>query len=188
MVTDLMIQAEGLKKRYGDTQALAGVSFDVPAGTILGLLGPNGAGKTTAVRVLTTLAMPDAGPGHGGRDRRGEAPERGAAPHRRGRPGRDMDGLLTGRENLTLVGELCDMGRGAAKARAAELLEQFELTQAADRLLKGYSGGMRRRLDLAAVADDQAAGAVPRRADHGAGPHVAPAGMGRHPRPCWTRA
>ena len=73
MAAELMIQAEGLKKRYGETQALDGVSFSVPAGTILGLLGPNGAGKTTAVRVLTTLAQPDAGVGDGGRDRRGEA-------------------------------------------------------------------------------------------------------------------
>ena len=150
MTTDLMIQAEGLQKRYGDTQALAGVSFDVPAGTILGLLGPNGAGKTTAVRVLTTLAVPDSGTAtvagidvvkHPNEVRRhiGVAAQDAT-----------LDGLLTGRQNLTLVGELCDMARGAAKARAAELLERFELTYAADRVLKGYSGGMRRRLDLAA--------------------------------------
>jgi ABC-2 type transport system ATP-binding protein len=150
MVTDLMIQAEGLQKRYGDTHALAGVSFDVPAGTILGLLGPNGAGKTTAVRILTTLAVPDAG----------SATVAGIDVVKRpndvrrhiGVAAQDatLDGLLTGRQNLILVGELCDMRRGAAKARAAELLEQFELTYAADRVLKGYSGGMLRRLDLAA--------------------------------------
>src|ERR1700691_6395156 len=150
MVADLMIQAEGLQKRYGDTQALAGVSFDVPAGTILGLLGPNGAGKTTAVRILTTLAVPDAG----------SATVAGIDVVKRpnevrrhiGVAAQDatLDGLLTGRQNLTLVGELCDMGRGAAKTRTVELLEQFELTHAADRVLKGYSGGMRRRLDLAA--------------------------------------
>src|ERR1700727_4035261 len=150
MATDLMIEAEDLTKRYGETQALAGVNFSVPAGTILGLLGPNGAGKTTAVRILPTLALPDAGRGtvagidvvaHPGEVRRhiGVAAQDAT-----------LDGLLTGRQNLTLVGELCDMGRGAAKARAAELLEQFELTHAADRVLKGYSGGMRRRLDLAA--------------------------------------
>src|SRR6202167_4020254 len=150
MVADLMIQAEGLQKRYGDTQALAGVVCDVPAGTILGLLGPNGAGKTTAVRILTTLAVPDAG--------RATVAGIDVVKHpndvRRhiGVAAQDatLDGLLTGRQNLTLVGELCDMGRGAAKARAVELLEQFELTHAADRVLKGYSGGMRRRLDLAA--------------------------------------
>src|ERR1700727_390436 len=150
MATDLMIEAEDLTKRYGETQALAGVNFSVPAGTILGLLGPNGAGKTTAVRILTTLARPDSGRGtvagidvvaHPGEVRRhiGVAAQDAT-----------LDGLLTGRQNLTLVGELCDMGRGAAKARAAELLEQFELTYAGDRVLKGYSGGMRRRLDLAA--------------------------------------
>ena len=150
MVTDLMIQAEGLQKRYGDTQALAGVSFDVPAGTILGLLGPNGAGKTTAVRILTTLAVPDAGSATvAGID---VVKHPNEVRHHIGVAAQDatLDGLLTGRQNLTLVGELCDMGRRAAKARAAELLEQFELTHAADRVLKGYSGGMRRRLDLAA--------------------------------------
>ena len=150
MADELMIQAEGLTKRYGETQALAGVSFGVPAGTILGLLGPNGAGKTTAVRVLTTLAVPDAGTAtvagidvvkHPGEVRRhiGVAAQDAT-----------LDPLLTGRQNLVLVGELSDMGRAAAEARAAELLDQFELTFAADRVLKGYSGGMRRRLDLAA--------------------------------------
>ncbi len=150
MATDLMIQAEGLQKRYGDTQALAGVSFGVPAGTILGLLGPNGAGKTTAVRILTTLAIPDGGSATvAGVD---VVKHPNEVRHHIGVAAQDatLDGLLTGRQNLTLVGELCDMGRRAAKARAAELLEQFELTHAADRVLKGYSGGMRRRLDLAA--------------------------------------
>src|ERR1700722_12879858 len=150
MTTDLMIHAEGLQKRYGDTQALAGVSFDVPAGTILGLLGPNGAGKTTAVRILTTLAVPDAGSATvAGVD---VVKHPNEVRHHIGVAAQDatLDGLLTGRQNLTLVGELCDMRRGAAKARAAELLERFELTYAADRVLKGYSGGMRRRLDLAA--------------------------------------
>jgi ABC-2 type transport system ATP-binding protein len=150
MAAELMIQAEGLKKRYGETQALDGVSFSVPAGTILGLLGPNGAGKTTAVRVLTTLAKPDAGSAivagidvvrHPGEVRRhiGVAAQDAT-----------LDPLLTGRQNLVLVGELSDMGRAASQQRAAELLDRFELTFAADRVLKGYSGGMRRRLDLAA--------------------------------------
>ncbi len=146
---ELMIEAEGLKKRYGETQALAGVDFSVPAGTILGLLGPNGAGKTTAVRVLTTLAVPDEGRAtvagidvvkHPGDVRR----QIGVAAQ-----DATLDPLLTGRQNLVLVGELSGMGR-ASRDRAAELLEQFELTFAADRVLKGYSGGMRRRLDLAA--------------------------------------
>ncbi len=150
MADELVIQADGLMKRYGETQALAGVSFGVSAGTILGLLGPNGAGKTTAVRILTTLARPDAGSAtvagidvvkHPGEVRRhiGVAAQDAT-----------LDSLLTGRQNLVLVGELSDMGRAAARSRAAELLDQFELTFAADRVVKGYSGGMRRRLDLAA--------------------------------------
>lgn len=150
MAAELMIRAEGLKKRYGETQALDGVSFSVPAGTILGLLGPNGAGKTTAVRVLTTLAQPDAGSAtvagidvvkHPGEVRRhiGVAAQDAT-----------LDPLLTGRQNLVLVGELSDMGRATSRRRAEELLERFELDFAADRVLKGYSGGMRRRLDLAA--------------------------------------
>jgi ABC-2 type transport system ATP-binding protein len=150
MGVNMMIEAEGLQKHYGETRALAGVDFSVPAGTILGLLGPNGAGKTTAVRILTTLARPDAGRGavagidvvkHPGEVRRyiGVAAQDAT-----------LDPLLTGRQNLVLVGELSDMGRVAARRRAEELLGQFELTDAADRVLKGYSGGMRRRLDLAA--------------------------------------
>ncbi|HUI04748.1 MAG TPA: ATP-binding cassette domain-containing protein [Acidimicrobiales bacterium] len=146
----MMIEAEGLTKRYGKTQALAGVSFGTPAGTVLGLLGPNGAGKTTAVRILTTLARPDAGRAavagvevvrHPGEVRRhiGVAAQDAT-----------LDPLLTGRQNLVLVGELSALGRAPARARAGELLEQFELTGAADRVVKGYSGGMRRRLDLAA--------------------------------------
>src|ERR1700691_4776001 len=147
---DLMIEAEGLAKRYGKTQALAGVDFAVPAGTILGLLGPNGAGKTTAVRILTTLARPDAGRGTvAGID---VVARPGEVRRHIGVAAQDatLDQLLTGRQNLVLVGELSDMGRAASRARAKELLAQFELTDAADRVLKGYSGGMRRRLDLAA--------------------------------------
>jgi ABC-2 type transport system ATP-binding protein len=145
-----MIEVEALAKRYGQTQALAGVDFAVPAGTVLGLLGPNGAGKTTAVRVLTTLARPD----------RGRATVAGIdvvrhpalARRQLGVAAQDatLDPLLTGRQNLVLVGELSGMDRKNARARAADLLRQFELTEAADRILKGYSGGMRRRLDVAA--------------------------------------
>ncbi len=149
-MSELMIEAEGLTKRYGETQALAGVDFSVPAGTILGLLGPNGAGKTTAVRILTTLALPDAGRAAvAGID---VVKQPGEVRRHIGVAAQDatLDPLLTGRQNLVLVGELSDMGRAASRSRATELLAQFELTDAADRVLKGYSGGMRRRLDLAA--------------------------------------
>jgi ABC-2 type transport system ATP-binding protein len=150
MTAEEMIQAEGLRKAYGSTQALCGVDLAVPAGTILGLLGPNGAGKTTAVRILTTLALPDAGRGVvAGYD---VVRQPGEVRRHIGVAAQDatLDPLLTGRQNLVLVGELSDMGRAASRARAAELLSQFELVDAADRVLKGYSGGMRRRLDLAA--------------------------------------
>ncbi len=150
MIAQLMIEAEGLTKRYGETEALAGVDFSVERGTILGLLGPNGAGKTTAVRILTTKAHPDGGRASVAGIDVVEHP----AEVRRciGVAAQDatLDPLLTGRQNLRLVGELSDFGRMASRARATELLEQFELTEAADRVLKGYSGGMRRRLDLAA--------------------------------------
>jgi ABC-2 type transport system ATP-binding protein len=145
-----MIEVEALAKRYGQTQALAGVDFSVREGTLLGLLGPNGAGKTTAVRVLTTLALPDSGRAAVA----GIDVVRHPAQVRRhiGVAAQDatLDRLLTGRQNLVLVGELSGMGRQLAGARATDLLEQFELTGAADRVVNGYSGGMRRRLDLAA--------------------------------------
>jgi len=151
MPSDMMIEAEGLAKRYGQTRALAGVDFCMPGGSILGLLGPNGAGKTTAVRILTTLALPDAGRARvAGVDVAGHPAE---VRRHIGVAAQDatLDGLLTGRQNLVLVGELSGMRRTASRQRATELLAQFELTDAADRVLKGYSGGMRRRLDLAAA-------------------------------------
>src|ERR1700751_4159220 len=135
MADRIMIEAEGLVKRYGDTQALAGVDFAVPAGSILGLLGPNGAGKTTAVRILTTLARPDAGRGLvAGID---VVRNPGEGPRHIGVAAQDatLDPLLTGRQNLVLVGELSDMRRAASRTRAAELLERFELTFAADRVV-----------------------------------------------------
>jgi ABC-2 type transport system ATP-binding protein len=145
-----MIEAEGLTKRYGTTQALAGIDISVAAGTILGVLGPNGAGKTTAVRILTTLAVPDSGWARvAGHDVVAEA----AAVRRKiGVTAQDatLDEALTGRQNLVMVGELSGLRRPAAKERAADLLGRFELLDAADRVMKGYSGGMRRRLDLAA--------------------------------------
>ena len=150
-----VIEVEALAKRYGQTQALAGVSFSVRAGTLLGLLGPNGAGKTTAVRVLTTLALPDSGRAAvAGID----VVRHPALVRRRiGVAAQDatLDRLLTGRQNLVLVGELSGMSRQAARARATGLLEQFELTGAADRVVNGYSGGMRRRLDVAASLMDR---------------------------------
>jgi ABC-2 type transport system ATP-binding protein len=145
------IEVEGLVKRYGDTTALGGVDFDVARGTVCGLLGPNGAGKTTAVRILTTLTRADAGTARvAGID---VANEPMAVRRLLGLAGQEatVDGLLTGRENLVMIGELHHLGRRASRARADELLEQFALADAGKRLAKTYSGGMRRRLDLAAT-------------------------------------
>jgi ABC-2 type transport system ATP-binding protein len=138
-------------KRYGDNVALAGVDFDVPRGAVCALLGPNGAGKTTAVRILTTLTQPDGGSARvAGFDVCAEPLE---VRRRIGLAAQDatVDGLLTGRENLVMIGELHQIPRRAARARAGELLERFDLVDAADRLVRDYSGGMRRRLDLAAT-------------------------------------
>jgi ABC-2 type transport system ATP-binding protein len=145
------IHAEGLVKTFGTVRALDGVDLDVPEGTVLGLLGPNGAGKTTAVRVLTTLLRPDSGKAVvAGVDVLKQPNE---VRRKIGLSGQfaAVDEYLTGRENLRMVGELYQMSGGEAKRRAAELLEQFNLTEAADRPAKTYSGGMRRRLDLAAA-------------------------------------
>jgi ABC-2 type transport system ATP-binding protein len=150
MSTDLMIEAHGLTKRFGETLALDGIDLEVPAGTILGVLGPNGAGKSTAVRILTTLSRPDDGWARvGGHD---VVREPGAVQRKIGVTAQDatIDAVLTGRQNLVMVGRLGGLRRSEARARAVELLDRFDLTDAADRVLKGYSGGMRRRLDLAA--------------------------------------
>ncbi|MFF8278574.1 ATP-binding cassette domain-containing protein [Streptomyces lateritius] len=145
------IYAEGLVKTFGDVRALDGVDLDVPEGTVLGLLGPNGAGKTTAVRVLTTLLQPDSGKAfvagidvlkHPNEVRRSIGLSGQFAA---------VDEYLTGRENLQMVGRLYQMNAKRAKARAGELLDRFNLADAADRPAKTYSGGMRRRLDLAAA-------------------------------------
>src|SRR5581483_9040639 len=144
------IQAEGLVKRFGETEALAGVTLAARTGTVLGVLGPNGAGKTTAVRVLATLIQPDSGRAIvGGHDVVKEAHQVRQLIGLTGQYA-GVDEMLTGTENLLLIGRLLGMSRADAKARAAELLERFDLWDAKDRAAKTYSGGMRRRLDLAA--------------------------------------
>jgi ABC-2 type transport system ATP-binding protein len=149
-VTD-MIRTQGLVKRYGEVIALDGLDLVVPKGTILGLLGPNGAGKTTAVRILTTLLEPDDGAIEvAGLDVRAE-PDK--VRERIGLSGQNVavDEHLTGYENLDMVGRLYHLGAQKSRARALELLDRFELGAAGDRPAKTYSGGMRRRLDLAAA-------------------------------------
>jgi ABC-2 type transport system ATP-binding protein len=145
------IYAEGLVKTFGDVKALDGVDLDVPEGTVLGLLGPNGAGKTTAVRCLTTLLRPDSGKLIvAGLD---VVKQPNEVRRSIGLSGQfaAVDEYLTGRENLQMVGQLYQMKAKTAKARADQLLDQFNLMDAADRTAKTYSGGMRRRLDLAAA-------------------------------------
>jgi ABC-2 type transport system ATP-binding protein len=144
------IVVEGLTKSFGDVHALRGIDFSVPRGTVLGVLGPNGAGKTTAVRILTTLLRPDSGRALvAGRD-----VVRQAAAVRRsiGLSGQSaaIQEELTGKENLEIIGRLFHLSWPDARSRAAELLEQFDLLDAANRPAKNYSGGMQRRLDLAA--------------------------------------
>jgi oleandomycin transport system ATP-binding protein len=144
------VEARGLEKRFGKTQALDGVDLRARTGTVLGVLGPNGAGKTTAVRILATLLRPDAG----------EATVCGYDVAKNAYQVRQLIGLtgqyasvdegLTGTNNLVMVGRLLGLDRAQSKARAKELLERFDLADAAGRVVKGYSGGMRRRLDLAA--------------------------------------
>lgn len=144
-----VVSARGLVKRYKDVVALDGLDLDVPQGTVLGLLGPNGAGKTTAVSVLTTLLIPDSGTATvAGID---VLTDPGEVRKRIGLSGQyaAVDEVLTGRENLVMIGRLYHLGRAVAKRRAAELLERFDLVEAGDRQVKTYSGGMRRRLDLA---------------------------------------
>ena len=144
------ILVEGLTKSFGDVHALRGIDLVVPRGTVLGVLGPNGAGKTTAVRILTTLLQPD----------KGKALVEGRDVVRQAAAVRRLIGLsgqsaaiqeeLTGRENLEIIGRLYHLSKPDARARATDLLEQFDLADAADRHAKNYSGGMQRRLDLAA--------------------------------------
>ena len=151
MAHDAAIEVHELRKSFGDVQALCGIDLAAPAGTILGLLGPNGAGKTTAVRILTTLLPPDGGSARvAGLD---VVKDAAALRSQIGLAGQyaAVDENLTGFENLDMVGRLYHLGGGPSRERARELLERFSLTDAADRLAKTYSGGMRRRLDLAAA-------------------------------------
>jgi oleandomycin transport system ATP-binding protein len=144
------IWAQGLAKRFGATQALDGVDLAIPAGTVLGLLGPNGSGKTTTVRILATLLAPDAGRASvAGYDLARQPMAVRAAIGLTGQEAA-VDPSLTGRENLELIGSLLELPRPGRRARATALLERVELAEAADRLVRTYSGGMRRRLDLAA--------------------------------------
>jgi len=145
------IEADSLRKTYGRVTALDGLSFQIPTGSVLGLLGPNGSGKTTAVSILSTILRPDSG--HArlcGLDAVADAP---AVRRVIGVTGQfaAVDANLTGRENLTLIGRLSRVGRKQAVTRAGQLLEQFGLARAAGRLVRTYSGGMRRRLDVAAA-------------------------------------
>jgi ABC-2 type transport system ATP-binding protein len=150
-VNEPAIVVEGLVKRFGAVVAVDGISFEVPRATILGLLGPNGAGKTTTVRVLTTILGPDEGRATVlGRD---VASEPDAVREIIGLAGQfaAVDDNLTGRENLRMIGRLTHQPKAVVPPRAAELLERFGLADAADRTVRTYSGGMRRRLDLAAA-------------------------------------
>jgi len=144
------IEAHGLRMRFGDVVALDGLDLEVPAGTVFGLLGPNGAGKTTLIRILATLQAPTVG--HASVLGHDVAAASLAVRRRVGLAGQfaTVDEELTGRENLEMVGRLSRLSRVAARGRADELLERFALTEAADRRAGAYSGGMRRRLDLAA--------------------------------------
>ena len=149
-MTPLAIEATGLVKAFGETRAVDGVDLAVPSGSVYGVLGPNGAGKTTTIRMLATLIRPDAGSARVlGHDIVSEPDAVRGVVSLTGQLA-SVDEDLTGRENLILIGRLLGLRRAAAKERAGELLEAFGLAEAAAKLVKNYSGGMRRRLDIAA--------------------------------------
>jgi oleandomycin transport system ATP-binding protein len=149
-MTELAIEATGLAKSFGETKALAGVDLAARRGSVLAVLGPNGAGKTTAVRILATLLRADAGTARvNGFDVRKQPNEVRASIGLTGQFA-SVDEDLTGTQNLVMIGQLLDLSKRAARQRAAELLAWFDLTEAANKVAKTYSGGMRRRLDLAA--------------------------------------
>ncbi|MFN8099583.1 MAG: ATP-binding cassette domain-containing protein [Dermatophilaceae bacterium] len=145
-----VIEAEGLVKTFGDFTAVDDVSFEVQRGTVFGLLGPNGAGKTTIVRMMTTLAVPTRGAARVAGHDVIRDPEAVRASMGLTAQSATVDELLTGRENLRLIGDLYGLPRRVVRARADELLERFSLTEAGSKVVKAYSGGMRRRIDLAA--------------------------------------
>ena len=187
-MTSMAIEAEHLVKHFGDTVAVDDVSFSVPQGSVLGLLGPNGAGKTTTVRMMTTLTTPTSGTARvAGHDVLREPDHVRRSMGLTGQAA-TVDELLTGRENIRLIGALYGLSPAYVRQAADDLLERFSLTDAGDRVVKTYSGGMRRRLDLAVSLDRDAARAVPRRADHRARPAqpgravggAACSGAGRH--------
>lgn len=143
------VEAVDLVKKFGDFTAVDGISFAVPAGTVLGMLGPNGAGKTTTVRMMTTLSVPTSGTARiAGYDVRDEPAMVRRSMGLTGQAA-TVDEVLTGRENLAMIGGLYGIGRKALRARSEELLAQFSLTDAGDKVVRDYSGGMRRRIDLA---------------------------------------
>ncbi len=148
-MTSLAIEAEHLVKRFGDQTAVDDVSFAVPEGSVLGLLGPNGAGKTTTVRMMTTLAKPTSGTARVAGHDVVRAPDKVRASMGLTGQAATVDELLTGRENLRLIGSLYGLSSSYVRSAGSDLLERFSLTDAGDRTVKTYSGGMRRRLDLA---------------------------------------
>jgi ABC-2 type transport system ATP-binding protein len=150
VMIEFAIRTDGLAKSFGQTQALRDVSLQVPTGSIICVLGRNGAGKTTTVRILTTLIQPDEGVAEVAGFDTASQPQRVRARIGVAGQGTTLDQLLTGRQNLEVIGRLYHLGAARSRERAEELLKEFGLTEAAGRQVKTYSGGMRRRLDLAA--------------------------------------